>query len=92
MSAPPRHRPARCGAADAVLTPDMSTGEPQIMPQTIGQGEPRLDFDFNRLAIDFEFNWHGMLRRRGAQRALDHDADQRLAISAAGVNVIMGID
>jgi hypothetical protein len=30
------------------------------MAQAIGQRQPRLDFDLDRLAVDFEFYRHGL--------------------------------
>jgi hypothetical protein len=37
-----------------------------MMAQAIGQRQPRLDFDLDRLAVDFEFYRHGFLRYAAA--------------------------
>jgi len=54
------------GAAHAVLAADMGAGEPQMMAQAIGQRQSRLDFDLDRLAVDFEFCRHGFVRYAAA--------------------------
>src|ERR1051326_1467463 len=79
----------RAGAANAVLAADMGAGQPQRVAQAIGQGQARFDFDLDGLAVDFKFDGHLLSRLRLqpggiAQRAFDHDADQRFALSAAG--------
>ena len=50
----------RAGAANAVLAAHMRAGEPQMMAQAVGKREPRLDLDFDRLAVDFKFDGHGV--------------------------------
>ena len=54
------------GAAHAVFAADMGARKPQMMAQTIGQRQPRLDFDLDRLAVNFEFYRHGFVRYAAA--------------------------
>src|SRR5580700_14447 len=44
------------------------------------------------LPLTSNFTGMVLLRRRAFERALDHHADQRFAIGAAGVDIVMGID
>ena len=43
-----------------MLAAHMGAGEPQLMAQAVGQGQPRLDLDLDLFAVDLEADWHGV--------------------------------
>ena len=58
----------RARAADAVLAAEMRAGEPQFLPQAIGEMHPRLDIDRHGLAVEPELHPHHALPFPAAAR------------------------
>src|SRR5262245_4209840 len=46
------------GTANPVLAADMRPGQPQVMPQAIGESQARLDRNLDLASIDLEANLH----------------------------------
>jgi hypothetical protein len=47
-----------------VLAANMGAGQPEAIPQTIGERQARLGFDFNPLSINLEYRRHTYVPRR----------------------------
>ena len=58
----------RAGAADAVLAADVGAGEPEAVPEEVGQEQPRLDVLADDLAVDGQRDLGHAARSQAAQR------------------------
>ena len=84
------------GAADAVLAAGMGAGEIELVAQAIEQRGARLDLDRVHLAVDVEFNAHGLCSPAhghgvgdGAHGELHRDA---AAVVGRGVQIDERVD